>query len=102
MDDIDAVLLKWSHAKADMDEIEKRIQRYRKQIDQFLRKNEMSQYENHDCKVRRQVQQRSVMTKKTVPSEIWEKYSTLQAVDCLVITTKKKKNSKQQQLDAKK
>lgn len=92
MDEIDTILLKWSNAKTEMDELEKKILRYRKQIDQLLRKNEMTQYENHDYKVRRQVQQRSLMSKKTVPTEIWEKYSIPQTIECLLITKKKTKN----------
>jgi hypothetical protein len=92
--EIDTVLEKWDECRQNMDLLEKKIKRYRQTVENFLQKNNLDQYENSKFKVKRSVQQRSLLTKKMVPKDVWETYSLPQRVEFLLLTDKsKRKNS---------
>jgi hypothetical protein len=46
----------------------------------------VDQYTNSEYKVKKQIQQRTVMVKKMVPEEVWDRYSLPQKVEFWTIS----------------
>ena len=91
--DLDVVLEKWEECRRTIDQLEKKIQRYRSTVERFMETKGVEAYENSKFKVKKSVQQRSLLTKKMVPKDVWEMYSLPQRVEFLVLTDKSKKKN---------
>lgn len=89
-EEIHSLLEKWEDCRRTIDMMEKKIKRYRQTVEQYLEKNNLSEFENERFKVKRNIQQRSLLTKKMVPKEVWEMYSLPQRVEFITLTEKKK------------
>ena len=81
MMELDEILKKWATAKASISEMEKKMEHYKKLAEKQLTKMGVDQYANSEYKVKKQTQQRSVMVKKMVPAEVWDRYSLPQKVE---------------------
>ena len=94
--DIQAMIEKWDDCRKNIDLLEKKIKRYRSQMENYMQTNNLDVYETSKFKVKKNVQQRALLTKKMVPKEIWNTYSLPQRIEFLSLTDKtlsKKKKS---------
>lgn len=89
MMELDEVLRKWATARTSIAELEKKVENYKKQAEKALMRMGVEDYENDEFRLKRQVQQRSIMSKKMVPAEIWDRYALPQKVEFLALTSKK-------------
>lgn len=89
MEDIDRLIQKYDEVRATISEYEKKLQKYKERIEKYCKDKNIDNYENDTFTVKKQFQTRSVMTKKSVPEDIWEKYSTVSKIE--FFTVKKKK-----------
>lgn len=94
--DIQAMIEKWDDCRKNIELLEKKIKRYRNQMENYMQTNNLDVYETSKFKVKKNVQQRALLTKKMVPKEIWDTYSLPQRIEFLSLTDKtlsKKKKS---------
>ena len=90
MESIDQLLNKWKEAHDSCIALEKTKQRYRDKIEKILNTHKTQNYENGSFKVVKRVQNRSSISKKDVPPDIWDKYATINRVSFITISSKKK------------
>jgi|UniRef100_A0A6C0IGW2 hypothetical protein len=79
------LLAKYKEAKILLETQEKRVERYRKKIEDQMIAEGRDQYTDGQWTVRRQVQQRMMFTKKHVPENIWKQYAQPQKVEFVSI-----------------
>lgn len=91
--DVDALLDKWADARNTISVLEKRVENYKKVMKQYLARNNLTKYENDFFIVRQGTQNRSFVTKKNVPDDVWEMYAKPQKIDFLTLTEKKSSTS---------
>lgn len=94
MDSIDEVLEKWEECRRTIETMEKKIKKYRTIVENYMETHNLSVFENQKYKIKKNIQQRSLLTKKMVPKEIWDKYSLPQRVEFLTLTQKKAPSKK--------
>ena len=87
--DVDALLERWADARNTISTQEKRVENFKKVMKQYLVRNNLTKYENDYFIVRLGTQNRAIVTKKNVPSEIWDMYAKPQKIDFLTLTEKK-------------
>jgi hypothetical protein len=85
---------KWGRARREVDELEKKIEGYRRQMEEEMLRLQLDEYECEAYKIKKQVQQRAVMSKKLVPIEIWDKYAIPQRVEFITLMDKSKMKTK--------
>lgn len=90
---MDTILSKWAKTRSQRDELDKKIIKYRKLVDNYLKKNNLAKYENEDYIVKKMQQNRTFMYKKDVPLDVWKTYSVPKVIDTVLLTEKKKKTS---------
>lgn len=91
--DVDALLDKWADARNTISVLEKRVENYKKVMKQYLARNNLTKYENDFFIVRQGTQNRSFVTKKNVPEDVWDMYAKPQKIDFLTLTEKKSSTS---------
>lgn len=89
---MDEIIEKWARAREAHQEWGERMELYRKQAEEQMARMNISAYETDKYRVKKQVQQRSVMSKKMVPPEVWDKYALPQRIEFLVLTSLKNDN----------
>lgn len=95
--DVSQLLSKWADARATIAALEKKVDQYKQVMTRHMLKNNIAKYEDDDFIVRQTTQNRSVITKKSVPAEVWEAYATPHKTQFLLLTEKKKEKKKQKQ-----
>ena len=83
---------KWGRARREVDELEKKIEGYRRQIEEEMVRLKLDEYDCEGYKIKKQIQQRAVMSKKLVPVEIWDKYAIPQRVEFITLIDKSKQH----------
>ena len=89
--DVSQLLSKWADARNTISALEKKVDQYKKIMASHMQKNDIAKYEDDFFIVRQTTQNRSIITKKSVPSEIWEAYATPHTTRFLLLTEKKAK-----------
>jgi len=92
--ELDEVLRKWASVRTTIGELEKKVENYKRQAEKALAKMGVEDYANDEFRLKRQVQQRAVMSKKMVPVEVWDRYALPQKVEFLTLTSLRKKEEK--------
>jgi len=85
---MDQIIEEWIHAREMQRQWEQRVDQYRKQAEDMMSRQGIDVYETATHRLKRQSQQREVMSKKMVPPEIWSKYALPQRVEFLVLSSK--------------
>lgn len=88
--DVSQLLAKWADARRIIAEQEKKVDHYKKVMAHHMQKNNITKYEDNDFVVKTTTQNRTVMTKKNTPPEVWEAYATPHKTQFLLLTEKKK------------
>lgn len=88
---MDGLIEQWHCARKEVARAEKNLEACKQRVEKHMMTHHMEEYENDQYVVKKHIQQRSLMSKKMVPSDIWEKYSLPQRVEYIQLTEKKKK-----------
>lgn len=91
-EDLDRLIQKYDEAKQNLLEQENRVQRYKERIEKYCEEKKIQNYDNGSYSIKKQSQTRHIMNKKTVPIDIWNKYSTISKIEFFTIKKKKSKN----------
>jgi formiminotetrahydrofolate cyclodeaminase len=73
--EIKDILQKWADAKAEIAELEKNIEKYKRVVNRIMDQKGNNTITSSKFTLRRKEMSRSTMSKKNVPTEIWNKYS---------------------------
>ena len=73
---IDEILRKWDRAREQIKELEARIARYKKSMGEVMDAKETDVLQGDSLKLTRRYMARSYVSKKDLPPDIWERYST--------------------------
>lgn len=93
--DIDKMLEKWATTRNSMNELEKKIDNYKKIMKQYLKRNDIKKYENGTYKVSLSNHERTSIQKKDIPKDIWNMYAKSKDVEYLTLTETKPKKASQ-------
>lgn len=88
-ENIQIILQKWDEARKQSVELEKKMDKYKKMIGNYLAKKNLQSLETAEFCVKKRIQNRNVLTKKSIPKDVWDQYATLQRVEFLVLCPKK-------------
>ena len=73
--DMTTLLEKWSEDKAQIAEIEKRIEKYKKIAERIMNTRDTNVISNNLYTLKRTNMSRSTLTKQDVPDSVWKQYS---------------------------
>ena len=73
--DIDSLLQKWYETKTEISELEKRLEKYKKDAEHIMLYEKVSSLSNSKYSLTKREMNRSILAKDDVPREIWNKYS---------------------------
>ena len=73
--EIKDLLQKWADAKTEIAELEKNIEKYKRVVNRFMDQKGNNTITSSKFTLLRKEMSRSTMSKKNVPTEIWNKYS---------------------------
>lgn len=93
-DNIEDILEKWDECRRTIETMEKKIKKYRDTVENYMETRNLTVFENAKFKVKKNVQQRSLLTKKMVPKDVWDMYSLPQRVEFLSLIHKKTPSKK--------
>lgn len=85
MEELDRLITRYDEIRQEISNLEKKLEKYKKKIDDEMRHNGLDNYKNSGFQVLKCTQQRLGMQKKNVPEEIWSRYATAQKVEFLMI-----------------
>lgn len=85
---MEELIQKYQEAKTQMVLYEKKIQKYRKKIEEELQKQNLTKYENDVYVIHNRTQQRFMIHKKDVPETVWKEYAKPQQISFLCIREK--------------
>lgn len=75
-DSISDLLRKWYEDKKRLQDLEKRIDKYKEKIAREMNRKETDKLTGRDFSVTRRKNTRSYVTKDTLPAELWKQYAT--------------------------
>lgn len=75
-DDIDGLLEKWKSTKTQISKLEKDLEKYKKYAEQIMNMNNSNVVKGSKYKVTKKNSSRQFISKKNLPKELWNKYST--------------------------
>ena len=87
--DICALLQKWSEAKSEIIELEKKIDKYKRLANRIMDKNDGNTINSLEYKLTRKEISRTSISKKDVPKETWNKYSRTSTYTAYYLSKKK-------------
>jgi hypothetical protein len=73
-DDINNLLDKWYEAKQEISSLEKKIEKYKMYIEDIMNKRNIDVLSSDKITVQRKEQNRTTISKKDLPSDIWDRY----------------------------
>ncbi len=88
---IGQILKDWNYAKKRLDEIEEEISKYKKLIAKEMNAREVNKLSEAGYSVSRRRITKSYLTKDSVPSDIWNRYSTKCSFDAFFLAAEKEK-----------
>lgn len=87
--DIEIAIEKYLDYKEKFEEIQKKMEKYKKNIKTELGKLNTKTYQSSLASVSLQTANKSTISKKEIPSDLWEKYSKKTQYDILQVRKKK-------------
>ena len=93
---MEEIIEKWVHARDMQREWEKKTEHYRSMAQDMMAREHLDVYETGTHRVKKQVQQREVMSKKMVPPEVWSQYALPQRLEFLVLSSKNENKKKKE------
>ena len=87
--DISTLLQKWSETKAEIIDLEKKIDKYKRLANKIMDKNGDNTINSLEYKLLRKEMSRTTISKKDVPKETWNKYSRTSTYTAYYLTEKK-------------
>jgi hypothetical protein len=88
---IDEIVQKWYHAKKEASFLEKKCNKYRKEVEEYMKKNGKLSLKSGNIRVQRKEQRRTGVLKRDLPPEVWDKYSSVSIYNVMYISDNKKK-----------
>lgn len=87
---METLVAEWHKAREELHDAEARVDKMKQKVQDYMIRHQMESYEDGRFQIKKQVQQRSLMTKKMIPPEIWERYALPQRIEFLQLIEKKK------------
>lgn len=91
MSDIDKWLSKWNECRRSIQQLEKRMEKYKERVIKHLKGDS---YTNDCFQVRKVSQIRYAIHKESVPEDIWNQYRIASHVQFYTLTQKRKKSER--------
>lgn len=91
MSDVDRWITKWDECRKNIQEMEKKMERYKERVIQHLKGDDS--YSNDSFQVRKISQVRYAIHKDSVPEAVWEQYKVPSRVQFYTLTHHRKKRS---------
>jgi hypothetical protein len=88
--DIYSLLQKWSEAKNEIINLEKKIEKYKRIATSIMDQQGNNTVSSDDYTLRRKEMSRTTISKKNVPQDIWNKYSKLSKYKAYYLSEKNK------------
>jgi hypothetical protein len=73
-EDINNLLDKWYEAKQEISSLEKKIEKYKLYVEDIMNKRNIDVLSSYKITVQRKEQNRTTISKKDLPSDIWDRY----------------------------
>jgi hypothetical protein len=73
-EDINSLLDKWYEAKQEISSLEKKIEKYKMYVEDIMNKRNIDILSSDKIIVQRKEQNRTTISKKDLPSDIWDRY----------------------------
>jgi hypothetical protein len=73
-EDINNLLDKWYEAKQEISSLEKKIEKYKLYVEDIMNKRNIDVLSSDKITVQRKEQNRTTISKKDLPSDIWDRY----------------------------
>lgn len=85
-EDLDKILKEWFNTKEEHALLTKRIEKYKMQIHKIMNNNNTNSLKTKNFKVLKKNNSKEIIAKKNIPSDLWEKYSTISNFNCLYLS----------------
>jgi hypothetical protein len=89
--DIYTLLQKWSEAKNEIVNLEKKIEKYKRIATSIMDQQGNNTVSSDEYTLRRKEMSRTTISKKNVPQDVWNKYSKLSKYKAYYLSEKTKK-----------
>lgn len=86
---MDDVLEKWYETKEKIEILKEKLEKYRNLVIYEMEKKGENKVENKFYSVQRKKMKKTYVSKDSLPSDIWKKYSISVSYDCLTIKKRK-------------
>lgn len=93
---MDDILTKFIETKSKIDELEKKHEKYRKMIEEYMMKEDLEKIEHYNqvdgqkYKLKKMMMSRETISKKELPKDIWDKYCKSSTYSMIRLTKSKK------------
>jgi hypothetical protein len=87
--DIQNILQKWAETKNEIADLEKQIEKYKRVVNRFMDQKGNNTITSSQYILRRKEMSRATISKKNVPTEIWNKYSKPSTYKAYYLSKKK-------------
>ena len=87
--EIKDILQKWADAKTEIADLEKKIEKYKRGVNRFMDEKGNNTITSSQYTLRRKEMTRATISKKNVPTEIWNKYSKPSTYKAYYLSKKK-------------
>ena len=87
--DIETLLERWSDAKVELAEIEKRIEKYKRLANKIMNNRDGNTISSYNHTLKRKDMSRTSISKQDVPDNIWEKYARKNTYTAYYLTKNK-------------
>ena len=89
MEDITEIIQKFLEVKHKLSDLEKKHEKYRKNIEEYMTLNELLKIENGNTIIKKTLSSRETVCKKDIPLETWQKYCKTSRFTIITVTSKK-------------
>ena len=86
----DLNLQEWYNMKQTISLLTKKCEKQKKLAEKIMREKNVNVIKQGGMKVERKILQKNVMTKKSVPNDVWNQYSTISRYDTIYLKKLKK------------
>ena len=83
------LLQKWMESKQEMTRLQKKCDKYKKVAGKIMNEEGIKSFSSGGLKVSKRTQTREQVTKKSLPKDLWDRYSTSTIYDAYYLTEPK-------------
>lgn len=87
-EELDRLLARWAEYKKAHDESLMKMTKYKEKITQCLHDGKMDGYDNGEYQLKKVIQKRESICKKSIPKHIWDEYAVTKPVEFVLIQKK--------------